>query len=275
LCRKELEGRLPKRHSREKLAGLQGKAAGEQGSPWAGVGLNTRRIFIISTLTRPQLKVYSQSSMRYKLNQVEQAIFRTFGARDARVDELRFRLKRLLVTDRRLGRDVKSGETADHQYASYSQEPPGSGIEVMFSGYEAFALLAAITLLEHGLPQARVVRVMRQARRQLEAAHAQCLAKDRRKIFDQKAILAQAKPGILAINTADPVYLVFVRLTEPSVGDHSGGAPVAVCRSQDGWMAFMRKHSDLGPGVTLFEFSGRIHTFAANLSQTRPAKRGR
>jgi hypothetical protein len=46
--------------------------------------------------------------MRYSRNQVEEAIFRTLGAQDARVDELKFRLKRLLVTDRRLGRDANS-----------------------------------------------------------------------------------------------------------------------------------------------------------------------
>ena len=88
--------------------------------------------------------------MRYKRNQVEEAIFRTLGARDARIDELTFRLKRLLVTDRRLGRDANPDEEWKRHYAFYSQEPPGSGIEVMFSGYEAFALLAAIMLLEHG-----------------------------------------------------------------------------------------------------------------------------
>jgi hypothetical protein len=92
-------------------------------------------------------------------------------ARDARIDELKFRLKRLLVTDRRSGRDPNSEDEGDRHYAFYSQEPPGSGTEVMFSGYEAFALLAAITLLEHGLPQAAVVKVMRQVRRPLEAAH--------------------------------------------------------------------------------------------------------
>jgi hypothetical protein len=79
--------------------------------------------------------------MRYKRNQVEEAIFRTLGARDARIDELKFRLKRLLVTDRRLGRDADSDEEGDRHYAFYSQDPPGSGTEVMFSGYEAFALL--------------------------------------------------------------------------------------------------------------------------------------
>ena len=40
--------------------------------------------------------------MRYKRNQVEEAVVRTLGARGARVDELKLKMKRLLVTDRRL-----------------------------------------------------------------------------------------------------------------------------------------------------------------------------
>jgi hypothetical protein len=35
----------------------------------------------------------------------------------------------------------------------------------MFSAYEAFALLAGVLLLEHGLSQARVVKVMRLVQR--------------------------------------------------------------------------------------------------------------
>jgi hypothetical protein len=109
----------------------------------------------------PAIEVYMNTSMQYKRNQVEEAIFRTLGARNARIDALKFRLKRLLVTDRRLVRDPDSDEQGDQHYAFYSRDPPGSGTEVMFSPYEAFALLAAVMLLEHGLPQASVVKVMR------------------------------------------------------------------------------------------------------------------
>jgi hypothetical protein len=210
---------------------------------------------------------------QYKRNQVEEAIFRTLGARGARVDELRFRLKRLLVTDRRLGRDVKSDEEGDRCYAFYNQEPPGSGIEVMFSGYEAFALLAAILLLEHGLPQASVVRVMRQVRRQFEAARAEILKKDPNSLFDPQAILARAKPGMIATDNTDPVFLAFVRLTDSSVGHHQGG--VAVCRGHDELASFIRTHSVPGTGATFFEYVRLMHTLRGNLLQIRPAKRGR
>ena len=111
----------------------------------------------------------------YKWNQVEEAISRTLAAKDARVGELKLRLKRLLVTDRR--RKRRLGDKSDSRYAFYSQKSPGSGIEVMFSDYEAFALLAALTLLEHGIPQATVVSILRQVRSDLETAHREKLEK--------------------------------------------------------------------------------------------------
>jgi hypothetical protein len=209
----------------------------------------------------------------FKRNQVEDAIFRTLGARDSRVDELKIRLKRLLVTDRRLGRNAKSDEEVERHYAFYSEGPPGSGTEVMFSGYEAFALLAAITLLEHGLPQASAVRVIRQIRRKFEALHAEILKKDPATLFDEQAILAQAKPGMIATNNTDPVFLAFVRLSDSSIGNKTDS--VAVCRGHAELSAFMRRHSVPGLGVTFFEFVGLMYTLAANLSQTRAVKRGR
>src|SRR5437899_12423226 len=95
-----------------------------------------------------------KGQLEYKRNQIEEAIFRTFGAREERRDELKFRIKRLLVTDRRLGRNGKSAKEEDQHYAFFGQEPPGSGHEIMFTAYEAFALLAAVIVREQGLPEA-------------------------------------------------------------------------------------------------------------------------
>jgi hypothetical protein len=214
--------------------------------------------------------------MEYKRNQVEEAIFRTFGAHEERRHELKFRIKRLLVTDRRLGRNVKSAQEEDRHYAFFGQEQPGSGHEIMFSAYEAFALLAAVILLEHGLPQASVVKVMRRVRRQFQAAHADIIRKDPGRLFDQQAILAQAKPGMIAVNNTDPVFLVFVRLTASSAVDQqSGGSAVAVCRGAAQLQAFLKRHSAPGMGATFFEFVSPMHELAAHLSQALPVKRGR
>jgi hypothetical protein len=211
----------------------------------------------------------------YKRNQVEEAILRTLGARDERVKEVRFRLKRLLAADRRMGADPRSGRAAAGRYAFFDQEPPGSGNEVMFSGYDAFALLAAIILLEHGLPQLTVVRVLRELRAPLGAAHAAILKRDPATLFDEAAILAQAKPGMIAVDNTDPVFLVFVRLTASSVSRSDAGTAMAVCRGTEELMAFIKKHSTPGTGATYFELASVMYTMAANLVQTKPIKRGR
>jgi len=212
--------------------------------------------------------------MQFKRNQVEGAIFQTLGARNVRVKELKFRLKRLLVTDRRLSRNA-SNERGDRHYAFYSGKPPGSGVEVMFSGYEAFALLAAVMLLEHGIPQTRVIRVMRQIRRQLEAAHARNLKNDPRPLFDQEAILRQARPGDFAVTSTEPVFLLLARLPDSKGDTGPGGSVVAVCEGSAELRAVYKKHSVPGMVATFFEFSRLIHALAANLLQSRPVKRGR
>jgi hypothetical protein len=212
--------------------------------------------------------------INYKRNQVQGAIFRTFGAEGARIDELRFRLKRLLAADRSLGRRPKSCEESNRHYAFYSAEPRGSGVEVMFSGYEAFALLAAIMLMEHGLPQTVVVKMMRQIRHDLEAAHAEILQIEPSILFDQDAIQAQARPGMLAFNSTHPVILVFIRVTGSSV-DKKNMPSLSICRDHDELSQFMKIHGAPNTGFSIFEFAGSMHALAESLSQTRAIKRGR
>ena len=212
---------------------------------------------------------------KYKRNQVEAGIFRALHAEGARIYELRFRLKRLLAADRTLGRRRKSRDDSERQYAFYTAERPGSGIEVMFSGYEAFGLLAAIMLLEHGLPQAGVVRMMRQVRRSLEMAYAQTLEQDPVALFDEEAVWARAKPGMIAIDNIDPVFLAFVTTSSSSVGKQLASTPAAVCRGDAELMEFIKRHAVHGRVATIFEFVRLMHALTAYLSQTCPVKRGR
>jgi hypothetical protein len=210
--------------------------------------------------------------MRYKRNQVEEAVVRTLGAEGSRVDELKLRMKRLLVTDRRLGRGKRSDDKAGHSYAFYSQRPQGSGVEVMFSDYEAFALMAAVVVLEHGIPQAKVVSILREIRPDFEVAHRDTLQKDPKELFDPKLVRSMARPGMLDVDNTAPVFLAFVKL---DIGKGRMRAFIAVCRGLDGLGEFLRDHSIPGSGATHFEFARLIHTLADNLSQTRPIKRGR
>jgi hypothetical protein len=212
--------------------------------------------------------------VRFKRNQVEEAILRTLGAKDARAAELKLRLHRLLVIDRRLGRAKRGRDRAGSRYAFYSQEPPGSGVEVMFSGYEAFALLVSIMLLEHGVPQRATVHILRQVRGDLETAHAQRLKMDPKVLFDPQAVRAMAKPGMIATDNIAPVFLAFVRLSGSEV-DGKVREAITVCRGHDELVAFITKHSVPGLGATFFELVSLMWKLADNLAQTRPIKRGR
>ena len=211
----------------------------------------------------------------FKRNQIERGICLTFGAKDARADELKLRLKRLLVTDRRLIRRKRSKEKAGFGYAFYSQDAPGSGVEVMFTDYEAFALLAGLMLLEHGIPQATVVGILRRVRSDLETAHRETLEKDPTDLFDPKAVQAIAKPGMIATDNTDPIFLALIKLPSSAVDDGKVRALLTVCRGHDELRTFIKKHSVPGIGATFFEFVGLMHRLAANLSKTHPVKRGR
>jgi len=206
----------------------------------------------------------------YKRNQVEEAIVRTLGAQGARVADLKLKMKRLLVTDRRLGH--RQRDKVSTPYAFYSARPQGSGVEVMFSGYEAFALLAALIILEHGIPQAKVVSILQELRSDFEGAHHDILQMDPQVLFDPQTVRAMARPGMFAVDNTAPVFLAFVKL---DIRKGRVRAFIAVRRGHEALQRFVKEQSVPGSGATHFEFTRLMHSLASNLSQTHPSKRGR
>jgi hypothetical protein len=198
--------------------------------------------------------------MRFKRNQVEQAISGMYdpGSRAPGV-ELKTRLKRLLETDRDLGRNPRSTDPEQANYAFFSAKPPGSGVEVWFSGYEAFALYTGWRLLEHGWPQATAVSILRKARPRLEPKHAEILRWNPAKLFDEKQIRESAKPGTLATSTTRPVFLVIASRQ---------GRPM-----ERELMPFLLREAGLS--ATNFELVGAAHKLNHALRNTTPTKRGR
>ena len=73
---------------------------------------------------------------------------------------------------------LRSKDAEEANFAFFSEEAPGTGADISFSEYEAFALLNGLRIMEHGWPQGFAVSIMRRVRRDLEREHARILRQD-------------------------------------------------------------------------------------------------
>jgi len=207
--------------------------------------------------------------MAYKRNQIVQAIARLVQTDSAKPSsETRTRLKRLLETDRNLGRSKRSADPERANFAFFTMDAPGRGVEIWFSGYEAFALLTGLRLLQHGWPQTSVVAVLRRVRPDLERHHARILRQDPAMQFDQEAIMRQAQSGNLVVHSTDPVFLVIQRRE----GSADGLISSTLCRAAELMGIILR---EAGIASTILELTAAAHILASELAKTRPTKRGR
>jgi hypothetical protein len=208
--------------------------------------------------------------MCYKRNQVEEAIAQVVGSHSAKRSlEVGMKLKRLLQTDRSLGRNAGSADPAQAAYAFYGRAPPGKGADVWFSEHDVFALLIGLRLLGHGWPQGFAVEALRRVRPQLEREHARILQLDPAALFDARLTAQRARPGDLAFGSADPVFLTLV-----SVNTQSKDPPLcAICRGHVEAMKFVKQQE--AQSCTLFELTQAAHALSIELSRAKPRKRGR
>lgn len=208
----------------------------------------------------------------FKRNQVEEAIACVLEPGSAKPSsEMRTRLKRLLETDRALGRSKRSSDPERANFAFSGMDAPGRGLENWFTGYEAFALLTGLRLMREGWPQGLVVAVLRRVKPDLERYHARVLEQDPAGVFDDDKIRQQARPGDLAFSNADPVFLVI----NSGARERDGATkPAAICQGQAELMGFIKTW---GPGQTwtLTELGTSIHALSLALAKTVPRKRGR
>jgi hypothetical protein len=210
--------------------------------------------------------------MGYKRNQLEEAIARVFDSdSEQRRFELRTRIKRLLELDRRLGRKLQSNDPEHACFAFYTEEPPGTGADISFTEYEAFALLTGLRMMEHGWPQGLAVSMLRRVRRDLEREHARILRQPVDQLFNQDVISTKARPGELAIANTDPVFLAVLTKSDRTP-DRSKGLP-RVCRGFQEAMKFSR---EMGAwSMTTFELATPAYRVRQELTKTQPRRRGR
>ena len=202
---------------------------------------------------------------------MEEALFRSFGGNSREPNsELRTRVKRLLDADRERGRVPRSSNPEATHYAFFSDAPPGKGVEVLFSGYEAFALHTALRLLDHDRPQGFAVSLLRRLRPELERHHARILRQNPKVLFDQEAIRRNARLGDLAFDNTDPVLLVVA-----SRRGQDGSEPLAcaVCQGAVEMAKFLKQENTRS--WSAHELVTPAHALARELSKTEPRKRGR
>jgi hypothetical protein len=208
----------------------------------------------------------------FKRNQVEEAIARVREPESTKSSsEIHTRLKRLLDTDRDLGRNKRSADPEREHFAFYSKDEPGRGVENWFSDYEAFALLTGLRLMQHGWPQGFAVAVLRRVKPELEKHHARILKQDPAVLFDEQQIRQRAQPGDLAVDNTDPVFLV---ITSRDRADPSDSKSAAICRGQGELVSFVRGRG-ASQAWTAFELVNSAHALASTLAKTVPRRRGR
>jgi hypothetical protein len=209
----------------------------------------------------------------YKRNQVEEAISRLWEPKSLLpTPGLRSKLKRLLEADRALPPAAKVDET---KFAFFSAEPPGRGVEIWFSSYEAFALLNGLRLMEHGWPQGLAVSIMRRVRLALEEQQKRILQLDPMWLFDKEAIKKDAREGALAFDNQDPVLLTVVSGSAGPSGEQETPTECQICRGSAAAHAFARGVGGGSRAVTMFELTTLAHRLSWELAKTEPHFRGR
>ena len=212
--------------------------------------------------------------MSYKRNQIEEAIARIFDPNcEKPPSELRTRIKRLLELDRSLGRKPRSKDAEEANFGFFSEEAPGTGADISFSEYEAFALLNGLRIMAHGWPQGFAVSIMRRVRVNLEKEHARILRQSPDELFDQEVIRARARPGDIAVDNTDPVFLTLASKAQRGPDERQTVPLSAVCQ---GWEKVSKFSRDVGASsVTTFEVVTLAHRLHQELMKTEPRRRGR
>jgi hypothetical protein len=212
--------------------------------------------------------------MPYKRNQVEEAIARILVPNcEKPSSELRTRIKRLLDLDRSIGRKIRCKNAEEANFAFFSGESLGTGADVLFSDYEAFALLNGLRIMHHGWPQGFAVSIMRRVRFDLEREHTRILRQRRDKLFDQEAVRAAARGGDIAVDNTDPVFIVLASKAQWAPDEGQTAPLSAVCYGLAKVFRFSRSVG--ASSVTMLEVVTLAHRLHQALMKTEPRRRGR
>jgi len=207
----------------------------------------------------------------YKRNQVEEAIALILGHhQNVSAAELRTRIKRVLDADRAAGCAKRSDDPERSNYAFYSDESPGKGVEVNFTGYEAFALQIAMRMLDHGWPQGFVVSTLRRFRQELEKAYRRILRYEGRTDF---SVMPDQGPGSLVQMHSRREFFLIVSDSQTEPRSASSKPYARLFRDQEAAFQFQLERP--GRSCTWLELVTPAVALHRQLQQIAPRKRGR
>lgn len=221
----------------------------------------------------------------YKRDQIEQAIGIVSGNIRPRqmpepFDRLKIELKRLLDRDRKQARETPKGALV--RQAFHSGPPPGRGIDVIYTGYEAFALLIALRLMRGGLPQSTAVKFLRDLRDPLAGFHYETMQHSPQKLrpdIEHNKRLELIRDGFIVEKFDQMVYLVALAgaraegfdIPSPSKAPFSGN----ICRTIEQLRERMKWASHEGCPLIVVELVNAAHQLNHHLDRIPARSRGR
>jgi hypothetical protein len=144
--------------------------------------------------------------------------------------------------------------------------------QMSLSEYDVFAVLNGLRIMQHRWPQGFAVSVMRRVRPELEKQHPRILKQNPTDLFDQKEIVKRARPGDIAVDNTDPVFLSVVSKVRDAAEGLSTRPACAVCRGVAEAAKFIRnEHAEIW---TMFEVVTLAHKLHEELEKTEPRRRG-
>lgn len=210
-------------------------------------------------------------AMSYQRNQIVWAIARCLVKKPQAEDEhkVRIRVQRLLDSDR----ELEVGDRTEGN-SFLEGDRPGKGSEMAFEAADGFVLLLAVVLLDTGLTQSRVVRLMRALGPRFRAQFdwlSTFTPADLRKGRDRAKWRKDLAGRQFATDPSQFSYL----LVQAELGGAENRIEGWICRTLDELSrAIGRQAKDWAPLIVI-ELTNRAQQLVAWLSEAPVVRRGR
>jgi len=237
-----------------------------------------------------QIEIWIEVS-KHRRNQINEVLVRAIRASNSRLDDgaILLRVKRLLDTDRK-SKPIPGGLTPA-VYAFFDNDAAGSGRDVAFSAYSAFALLIAFRLMSCGLTRGRAVHALRCFREPREREHQRISGADVASLLEVKGtVIASADAvgrgqliakGNVVERSDDMVFfcihadLEAVGLVTRTIVEDDGPRPDNICRGRLQHDKRLALDAYANSPTLIIELVNPFIQLSYLLASTEPARRGR